>query len=209
MNKKLIQQLSADLKKVKVVKFNKVDTLKFILVGLFCVLAVVALAGIRKDFNEVSFTARYWVETILLSVLALASVVTSLALSIPGLESKKIWLFPFLTFGLLIMVSIYSLLQYSNSTFVIGNGFSCAYTIILTAIVPASFMFWQIRKAATLKRDLVGVLVVISGLSFGMLSVQASCSSSSPIHMFFWHVLPALLLAFVGILIGRKVIEKI
>ena len=205
----LINSLSQDVKKVEVVKFTATDLLKVFAVGLLCVVASVSVQGIRIDMQDQMSRWTYWLETVLMIVLGLTSILGAMDLSIPSKENTKISTLPILPAFVLLAIVVYSLVKYSNPSYVLANGFGCVSQILASALLPAGFLFWMARRAAALKRDKVGLLVALSGLSFGLLTVQLSCYDSSPLHILVWHLLPVLIFASLGLALGKKILNRI
>jgi hypothetical protein len=61
----------------------------------------------------------------------------------------------------------------------------------------------MLKKAAPMRAGLIGLLAVLSSLSFAAVGVQFVCRSPFPTHIIVWHVLPVFILATVGIFVGR------
>jgi hypothetical protein len=81
--------------------------------------------------------------------------------------------------------------------------------MISISILPAAILFYFIRRAAVLKRDIVGILVLLSGISFGLLGVQLTCVDSTPMHVLVWHILPTGIVMAFGVWLSRKLLIKI
>ena len=205
----LINQLVADLKPVKVVKFNLSYYFKFFAVGFFCLTAAVLVLGVRSDFEELVVTKKFIIETILLVLLSLLSIMAAFSLSVPSMNFQKIYRIPLAVFGFIILLTGISFMTAEDPFMYWGHGTKCVYEIISISVLPASLLFYFIRRAAVLKRDIVGLLVLLSGVSFGLLGVQLTCVDSTPMHLIFWHLLPAALIMVFGIWLSRKLIKKI
>ncbi len=205
----LINSLSKDVKKVEVVKFTFADLIKVSFVGLLCVLASVAWQGIRFDILEQMSRWSYWVESLMMLCLGLTSILAAMNLSIPDKQKSNMTIIPALPLLVLLLIVGYSFIQYSNLSYVLANGFGCVSQILASAILPAGFLFWMARRAAALKRDKVGLMAALSGLSFGLLTVQLSCYDSSPLHILVWHLLPVLIFAGCGLALGKTILHRI
>jgi hypothetical protein len=79
----------------------------------------------------------------------------------------------------------------------------CIMRIFGLSVVPALWTFYMLKKAAPMRAGLIGLLVVLSSLSFAAVGVQFVCRSPFPTHIIVWHVLPVFILATVGIFVGR------
>jgi hypothetical protein len=205
----LISSLSSQLKPVKVIKFTVFDILKVIVAGFFCLFSAVALLGLRTDFSDQILSAHFILESLLLMVLGVVSIVAAYNLSVPALEGQRLYKVPFIAFALILLSTFYSLLASSDPFLYLGHGFACVTQIISISILPASILFYLIRRAAVFNRDIVGVLVLVTGVSFGLLGVQLTCADSTPMHLILWHIFPSLIVMVFGIGLARKIIKKI
>ena len=205
----LIGELVSQLKPIDVVRFKFVDLLKVILTGCLCIFSAVAILGLRLDFHEQVLNINFIIGTFLLLLLAVLSIIAAFSLSIPSIKHQKIYRIPIFVFTLILIFTGYSFLTTSNSLLYLGHGFSCVFEMISIAVLPATFLFYFIRRAATLRRDILGFLVLSSGVAFGLLGVQFICVDSTPMHLLLWHILPSALVMVFGIWISRQVIEKI
>jgi hypothetical protein len=205
----LIKDLVFDLKPVQIVKFHFSDLLKIIVAGLFCVFAAVSILGLRTDINVQTVTTKFVVDTLILLLLAVLSIMAAFSLSVPSMNTRNIFRFPIFVFSLVLITTVYSFLATSNPFLYLGHGFSCVSEMIAISILPAAILFYLVRKAAVIKRDLVGILILMSGVSFGLLGVQLTCADSTPLHILIWHFLPSLVVIIFGIWLSRRLIKKI
>lgn len=205
----LIESLSSQVKPIKIVKFNATDVIKILMSGLFCILAAIVILGIRADMDELIVSIQFFIEIGLLLALAIASIFAALTLSIPSVETRNIYKYPILIFFLFLALMLYSFFKFSNPFFYFGHGFKCFYEVVLISILPASILFYFVRKAAPIRRDIVGGLVLLSGATFGLLGVQLTCIDSSPLHILFWHITPFLVVTIFGISISKLIFKKI
>jgi len=205
----LINELVAELKPVQVVRFQFVDLLKVVAAGLLCVFAAITILGLRIDIGGQVFTTKFIFDTAILLILGVLSIMAAFSLSVPSLSAKNIYLLPLVAFGLIIIATGYSFLGSSNPFLYLGHGLSCVYEMISISILPAAILFYFIRRAAVLKRDIVGILVLMSGVSFGLLGVQFTCVDSTPMHVLVWHILPTGIVMAFGVWVSRKLLTKI
>ena len=133
-----IKDLVSDLKPVQIVKFQFTDLLKVFVVGLFCIFAAVAILGLRIDIGDEALTAKFVLDTLILLILGLLSVMAAFSLSVPSLENKNIFRFPFLVFSLVLMATGYSFFTTSSPFLYLGHGFACVSEMIAISILPAA-----------------------------------------------------------------------
>jgi hypothetical protein len=204
----LIKELVADLKPVQIVRFQFVDLLKVTAVGLLCVFAAITILGLRVDIGDQALSAKFIFDTVILLLLGVLSIMAAFSLSVPSLSAKSAYRLPLFVFGLIILATGYSFITTSNPFLYLGHGFSCVYEIIGISILPAAILFYFVRRAAVLRRDIVGLLVLMSGVSFGLLGTQFTCVDSTPMHIIIWHILPTAIVMSFGVLLSRRLIKK-
>lgn len=205
----LINQLSFELKPVHKIKFTFIDVFKILLTGLFCLLAAVLSLGLRLDIDDQIVSIKFVFEILLLVFLAVLSTIAAFNLSIPNKNTKNIYKFSLIGLFGFVLFLVYSFLNDSEPFAYYGHSFACAYEILLISVIPSSLLFYFIRKAAVLKRDLVGALVLLSGTAFGLLGVQLTCVDGSLLHILIWHILPAVVILSLSLIISKKILIKI
>lgn len=205
----LINRLTSDLEPIKVIQFGLKELIKVVFVGLICVFAAVIISGIRTDIREVVITKQFIFHTATLIILCLISILTAFSLSIPSQDIQPFYRRPIFYIVIYILSLLSLFLTTSDPFLYLGHGFTCFIEILSISILPAALLFYFIRRAAALRRDFLGVMVLLSGVSFGLLGVQLTCTDESLIHLFFWHLFPSFLIMGTGIFIARKVFAKI
>lgn len=205
----LINELVSDLKPVKLVKFRFIHLAKVIVSGFLCLFSAVAITGLRIDIEAQVLNAKFILDTVLLIFLGLLSIIAAFVLSVPSVKKGNIYLLPGFVFGLILLASGYSFLTTSNPLLYLGHGFACVFEILSISILPATLLFYFVRRAAVLRRDIVGILVLLSGLSFGLLGAQFTCMDSTPMHMLLWHIIPTGVFMSFGIWLSRLILKKI
>ncbi len=206
-NQDLINNLTMDLRPVKVFKLKWQHYATCLAVGLFTTLAGLAISGVRFDLLETMKSAQFIIESLILIVLALASTAIALRLSIPHKQSQKTKYFVLTTLGVWFLVLLFFLLR-SNAPMA-GWGFTCLSQVLLGSVFPAAVIFFIANQAAPLSRALTGWVVLTSGTAFGALVAHFSCSMSNPLHLLVWHALPVVVIGVLGVFIGKLFLVKI
>lgn len=204
-----IKELVSELKPVQVVRFKFADLAKVIGAGFLCVFAAITILGLRVDIGDQALSSKFIFDTSLLFVLGVLSIVAAFSLSVPSLSNRTSYRLPFFVFVLILLTTGYSFLTTSNPFLYLGHGFLCVFEIISISILPAAILFYYIRKAAVLKRDIMGLLVLISGISFGLLGAQFTCFDNTPMHILLWHILPTGIIMVFGVWLAKRVLNKI
>lgn len=203
----LIRKLSADLQPVQVFRYKVRDYVLIMLCGLFSIAGGLAFAGIRADFTQVMFSADFLFQTFLLLLLAVASTLSAMQMSIPSIHTRKAKTVVISTLSLWFAGLIY--LFFSNSALVFGWGVACSQEIAINSVIPAFVVFTFVRNAATLNRSVAGWFMLIAGGACGALATHFSCSDSSAAHLLVWHAAPVLLLGMIGLGLGTLFLKKL
>lgn len=205
----LINQLTAQLRPVKIIRFSSRDFFKVFFAGLISLSSAIFILGLRADFSDQTLSSRFVVESVLLVLLGIASILATITLSVPSLVAKKIYK-PLLVLCFLALSTFISSFLTSPDPFIFsGYGLSCVIEIMAIGLLPAITLFYLIRPAAPLQREVVGALAAISGISFGLFAAQITCIDSTPLHILFWHIIPAFIFIYLGALVSKKIISAI
>jgi hypothetical protein len=201
----LILELSKTVTPVKRLESPLKRTMKWLSFTTLSLLSGVAIMGVREDIGLVIFNKYFWVQSFLLSVLAIASAVSAFLINIPGEKRKSLFIIPAITFigwGLILLIFVTNVDRTSD-----GIGFACIRDISLLGLLPGVGLFIMLRKGAPLKIGFSGVLALLAISSIGALGTQFICSNDDPLHILLWHFLPVLILSLVGVIIGKALLQ--
>jgi len=87
-------------------------------------------------------------------------------------------------------------------------GLSCAVKLLLLGLAPSLMGFSMLRKAAPLSPGWTGWFALLSPGSLALLGTRWVCAREDPLHLFLWHLLPALAAALLGIYLGRRLLAR-
>ncbi len=205
----LIQELTAGLKPVKLVQFSFIDFFKVFSAGILCVLLALGFFGLRNDFSEQIQSLHFWLDVSLILILAVFAILAAFKLSIPSLDNRKSYYLPLIALLLMLISTGVLFLSDDQAFHYTGHGWSCVAEILAMSLLPTAVLFHFIKKAAILEREIIGMLVILGGLAFGLLAAQMTCSDATPLHFALWHLFPSMLVAGSGFYLARKVIKKI
>ncbi len=206
-NTKLIESLSLDLKPVTVLRYTTRDYLITVAIGFFSVLAGLAVSGLRVDILTVLASPRFILETFILLILALASSVAALQMSLPNLNHTKLkWI---LATTLLLWLASITYFYFQSNSPIVSQGFSCSKEIFFVSLFSTLFIYFFTKKSAPLYRSTLGWIILTSGAAYGAIATQFSCSVSEPFHLLAWHALPVLIIGFMGLGLGKIFFNKL
>ena len=83
----------------------------------------------------------------------------------------------------------------------------CVIEIAGFGIVPAWALFAMLRRAAPLRPAWSGALATLAAAALGAAATQVLCPIDDPAHQLVGHVLPVILLAAAGTLVGRRAFD--
>lgn len=205
----LIKHLVNDLKSVNVYKITLSAILKYLLTAAFSMAAVVSIQGLRTDFLDQINSLYFLIENISLVFISFISILAAFSLSIPKSNNKNLKWIP-ICIGFIISIYLFFKFSTHKMPFIyLKHGFSCLRGIAFTTILPTTMMLYLIKRAAVLNRDLMSLLILISGLFWGLFSTQLTCADNTPTHIFIWHILPVVIIALVGIPLSKYLIRKV
>lgn len=206
---RLISELASSLKPVHRYQVRARYGFTAFAVGLICVGGAVGILGFREDLQDQIASAPFMLETFLFLFVSLLASFGALFLTAPSNKNKRMAWLPVLALGLILAMSALSFLISTGPFVYFGHGLSCVFKVLAVGLLPSTFLFFRARRGAVLNRPLVGVLILMSGTSFGLLGVQLTCFDSSPLHTLIWHLLPAIFFVSIGAWLGLRVIQKI
>ncbi len=203
-----IQSLSQDLKPMKPLRIPAVRVLQWVFSAIFCLIAGIALFGVRPDFETAVAQPGFWAQASILIALSLTAAFTAIALSVPG--------YRFASRGRMVsmaLASLWALLLVLLGIGVdwghAGGGITCIRDTLVLGALPAAVLFVLIRSGANLLPSWTALLTGIAVSALGALGTQFICKNDSPVHVLIWHFLPMVLIAILSRWGLSKLIPKI
>lgn len=119
----------------------------------------------------------------------------SLRSAIPGRDPRRIEV------GLLMALTVAAALLLLHEPIILGTplgyfihkGQRCALEIALFAAVPLMMLLWAVRRGAPLTRGRAGALAGAGAFLFSFALMRVICPIDESLHLFVWHLLPALI----------------
>ncbi|MFT5171489.1 MAG: hypothetical protein ACI9BD_001266, partial [Candidatus Marinamargulisbacteria bacterium] len=134
-------------------------------------------------------------------------------LSVPGRFEK--WMLAWVGLPLTIWLTLlgWRLISYvaEHSVSVLGMvmGWPCTETLLVLGAGPVAALVWMIRKGAPMRRRKTGFLIFSASFLLAGFGLQFMCTMlASPVHVFYLHVLPILLMTGLGLWIGKLLLKK-
>jgi hypothetical protein len=202
--KKLIDDLTKDLKPVKTVPCCLTRLCLWLPVVLFFILGFVYFKGLRTDFESL-LTTSFMLESLLLFLSGLLAAMAAFKLSIPDtrLRLPVITLLTIPTFvwlglnvysyimsaGSNIMAEVHNHERFENEIFL----------LIFMVTLPATVLFYLIAKAAPTFRAWTAYAIILATASFGAIAVRMICGFDGYAHLLIYHFLPVIMLSVLGL----------
>jgi hypothetical protein len=87
------------------------------------------------------------------------------------------------------------------------EGIMCTTCITLSSLIPAGFLFYEIRKAAPTKLKLIGFFCLLYAASLGAFTLRLTEQVDSYEHLIMWHYIPIFVIGGLGALISQKILK--
>jgi hypothetical protein len=207
----LIHTLAQDISEVKPIADIRIRFFRWTAFAAISVALGTFALGCRSDLSMKIQDASFLMENAALLLFFAFSATSAMLLSIPGLEKRPYtYLLPLLALFLWVILIGFRYVEdlnviHSPST---KSGIRCVWRILSLGSLPAVILFFMLRKAAPLKRGWTGWFVAAAAFSLAGFATQFICPNDKPLHILKWHVLPVIVLACIGGLIGNAMYKR-
>ncbi|MDE1901272.1 MAG: DUF1109 domain-containing protein [Alphaproteobacteria bacterium] len=167
-----------------------------------------AFMTMRPDLATQMTSPVFIGEVLSLFLLTVTTAIVAVFLCYPDLRQKpNIVYLPLVPLAVFMAFCVYRLL-YPESTVVPPpdkvHGIDCAMCISVFAVLPGFWMFHILRRQATTHPKWAGAVSLLAAASIGMFMLKFIEPNDSVLHLLQWHVMPSLMLAGIGVLLGKK-----
>jgi hypothetical protein len=177
--------------------------------GLWITLEVGILAWVstHTDNHLMERLARpiYVIEIVLFVTAALIFAVMALRSAIPGriLGVYEATLAgALLVAGTLLVIAGQPIRTTESLSEFLRVGLPCVYLTSALAALPWLMLWWLVKRGASMRGKLSGLLVGAGALSFSFGAMRVACPIDEPLHLLTWHLLPALILTALSSMAG-------
>jgi hypothetical protein len=150
--------------------------------------------------------------------LAVATIVTALlsaagafVLSVPGAERSPLQrVMPLVAGGVWALVLVVLLSKGGDPVrrvLALPFHWACLIEVAGLAVVPGWALFVMLRRAAPLRRAWSAALATLAALALGAAATQFICPIDDPAHQLVGHVVPVAVLAVLGAIAGRRLLD--
>lgn len=209
--KNLIDNLSKDLTRVRPLPTLQRRWFNILAVSILGLGATFWLFSIRHNLSDVIHTKQFIFGAVLLLITWVVSAFSLANLELPSSRENKCWRISLVLLTLLVVVYLMAGVASGLDSMAGGlhfSGLPCSLDIAFLSILPGIFVFYFLRRSATTAQGLIGANLGLCCGALAAFALQFSCPKEAPTHLMLWHiVLPLLILAGLGWLIGRKFLK--
>jgi len=200
----LIRTLADDATKVKPASHPFLLSLKWILVTVAYLSILLIIFGLRPDFMQAIENPWFITEIVILFSIFVATLVTASLLAFPDLHQKRIITFvPILTLLTFLVIIFSAWIADHPPASLPDHTYECTLCIALASLMPAAWIFYSLRKLASVHYHLTGGLAMLSAAVIGALWLRLYEVHDSIIHVIEWHYLPMFLIGSIGLWLGK------
>lgn len=210
--KQLIQDLSAEVKPVKLFRPQRYIMLLLALLSIYSICAQCWLEGFRPDLLMQLTRPLFIVELVLLAAMLVSASVAAVYAMLPdGGQQKALMRAPYIFSGAMLALVTVQLFLPHDTRMVMSDATShtheCTMYIGFSSILPAALIFGLLRKGASFMPMQAGLLAVIAAVSVGAITLRLAEANDEIMHLLSWHYLPSLFFASLGAALGRYVLR--
>jgi hypothetical protein len=177
--------------------------------GIWILLEVGVLAWVvthtDNDFIQKLRQPVYTIEILFFAAAAIISATLALRSAVPGraLRASEATLAAVLLLAGAVLVTVAEPVITANllADFM-RTGLRCARETWMLAAAPLLLLWWMVRRGASMRGGLSGLLVGAGALFFSFATMRIACPIDEPLHVLTWHLLPALTLIALSTLVG-------
>ena len=172
-------------------------------------MAVGAVLGLRPDLAEQLQRPFFLAEILLLLAVIFSSVAAAILLVFPDqYQQAGAVRCPVYSAGAFVLLLLVQLCLPPDARMVIPLGteahaMECALCIASVAMIPSAWLFFFLRKGASVYPFLSGAYAVLASGGIGCLMLLLAEANDALMHLALWHYIPTLLFAAIGALTGK------
>lgn len=207
----LIARLARHACPVHVLPPARTMFVRWALVSAVSVAAGAAWFGLRGDAGERIGSPDFLARALLAIALAATAARHAWSLSVPGTEPDGLArIAPQILLAAWAAALVWPLVGASMVDRLMAVRWhpACAWQMATVAIVPAAWMYWQIRRAAPYDLGWTSVQAALASAGVGALALQWICGLDGAGHQLLWHVVPLLLITGATSLAGRRLLRQ-
>lgn len=201
----LIKSLGADLEPVKPFGCPLRRALPWIAFSALYAGLLAYFVGMRPDMGKMLFEGPFLFEMILVGATAIFTAVTSMYMGVPDMCGQK-WLKP-VSLTLLATFFTWAGTQWfaTGMTLPPISWGHCIDQAAIIALLPIAALLYMVKGGTTTTPVLMSVMNVTSVGAFAYIALRITCMSDDVGHIFFFHVVPFLVVGTLLGVLARKI----
>jgi len=204
----LVARLAQGASPVKPASHPFMLSLKWIAVAVIYLGVSLAISGLRPDLMTALHDGWFLAELLSLLSIFIVTALSAALLAFPDLHQKRLLVFaPVLPVFVFLMLMYFSWLNDKPPAAMPMHSFECTLSILLVALLPAVGAFYAMRQYASIHHRQAGSVALLCAFSVGALWLRLHEQTNSIVHVIEWHYLPMLLVAFVGMWLGKRLLK--
>ncbi len=205
---KLIATLSKDAVAVKPAPRPWLLSMQWLAVAACYLIISLAISGLRADWLQQLHKPWFVFEVLVLAGIFISTALSAAILAFPDLHQQRRAAYaPVWMFALFVIVLMFALLADEPPAPLPMHSFECTLSIFLFSLLPTVAIFYAMRKLASTHPQLSGVVAALFAFSTGALWLRLHEQTDSVIHVIEWHYLPMLVIAMMGMWLGRRLLK--
>lgn len=204
----LIAQLSSEAPSKKPMESPVRQAAKWLL-GLLCYSALLfVLIEPRPDLAQKLRSLPFLIELLLLLGIMASSTLSAATLAFPDRYQQPTQArLPGIFFTLFMLFMLAQCLTAPAISTLTVAECMCTLFITIYGFLPTVWLFFMMRDATSTQPAFAGSVVVLSAFSLEALLLRISEPNDGLMHMMLYHYLPMLVAAYIGVLLGRKLLR--
>ncbi len=169
---------------------------------------LIACSGVRPDLATAASNPLFVIEILLLVALVMSAALSATLAAFPDHHqyNKLLWLpvVLLLAFGGVLAAE---LLVNPSDVVPSGHGPECLSCISLYALLPGAYLLVTMRRLASTRPGFAGATALLESFSLGALALLIKEATDYMPHLIQWHYLPMLVVALIGVALGRMLLR--
>ena len=207
----LIARLARQAGPVRVNATLNVVWARWVLVSVVSAAAGLCYYGLRRDAVAQLASAEFLARALVTTLVAMFAARHALRWGVPGMEPdgrrRYVPEIALVTWACLLMAPLVGVAMLDRIAAVRWHP-ACAWQLATVAVLPASWLCWQLRRAAPYALLWTSAQAALASAAVGALAVQWICGLNASAHHLVWHLAPMLAVTAVLALAGRLLLRQ-
>lgn len=204
----LIDRLAQDKAAVQPAPHPFALSAKWMLVAAVYLVGSLMFTGVRHDLMVKLGDPWFVAEMAALAGIFFATSLSAVLLSFPDMHQMRRAVFaPAITFALFAGVILLAWQADDPPALLPIHSIECTSMILLYSLLPAAWVFFEMRKFASTHSSWAGCIAVLFAFSTGAIWLRLNEMNDSIIHVIEWHYLPMILAGLLGMWLGKAFLK--